>query len=111
MLALGWGHARRDNGVTAQRLSGEYLGLLKETKAYPWRPWNEAIATWVRTVDRWDPGAVNRAVDALLAAEIALKDTRTSSDEHVIATLILAMCVDPDTRATPLSGARAAVAA
>ena len=111
MLALGWGRARRENGVTPQRLGGEYLGLLKETKAYPWRSWNEAIATWVRTVDRWDAVAVDRAVDALLAAEIALKDTRASSEDHVISTLILAMCVDPHTRATPLSGGRTAVAA
>ncbi len=110
MLALGWGRARRENGVSAQRLSGEYLGLLKETKAYPWRPWSEAIATWVRTVDGWDADAVDRAVEALLVAEIALKDTKTSSDEHVISTMILAMCVDPETRATPVS-AREAVAA
>jgi DNA polymerase III subunit delta len=110
-LALGWGRARRDSGVSVQRLNGEYLTLLKETKAYPWRPWSDAIATWVRTVDRWDIQAIDRAVDALLAAELALKDTRTSSDEHIISTLVLAMCVDANTRATPVNGARAVAAA
>ena len=115
MLALGWGRARRDNGVSAQRLHGEYLNLLKETKAYPWRPWNDAIATWVRTVDRWDVRAIDRAMEALLAAELAVKETGVLTgalkDEAIISTLILAMCVDSHTRATPIDGGRGAAAA
>ena len=110
MLALGWGRARRESGVSAHRLEGEYRALLQETKAYPWRPWNDAIATWVRTVDRWDGRAVDRAVDELLIADLALKETRTSSDEHIISTLIMAICVDPDRRATPRDGVRGAAA-
>jgi DNA polymerase III subunit delta len=91
-LAMAWGRARRDEGVPSGRLAGEYFTLLKETGANPMRPWGEAIATWVGAVDRWSASALDRALDALLMADVALKDTRVSTDEQVIASLVLAMC-------------------
>jgi len=47
--------------------------LLKETGAYPMRPWGEAVATWTAAVDRWSPASLDRALDALLATDIALR--------------------------------------
>jgi DNA polymerase III subunit delta len=93
-LALAWGHARRAQGTSANRLPTEFFSLLKETGANPMRPWGEAVATWVRSIDRWTPAALDRALAALGAADAALKETRMTSDEQVIATLILAMCAD-----------------
>lgn len=95
-LAIAWGRARRDEGLPSGRLGGEYFTLLKETGAYPMRPWGEAVATWTAAVDRWSPAALDRALDALLAADIALKDTRVSTDEQLIASLVLSMCVSAE---------------
>ena len=99
-LAIAWGRARRDEGLPSGRLGGEYFTLLKETGAYPMRPWGEAVATWTAAVDRWSPAALDRALDALLATDIALKDTRVSTDEQLIASLVLSMCasVEPGVR-------------
>lgn len=95
-LAIAWGRARRDEGLPPGRLSGEYFTLLKETGAYPMRPWGEAVATWTAAVDRWSPAALDRALDALLATDIALKDTRVSTDEQLIASLVLSMCASAE---------------
>ena len=91
-LAIAWGRARRDEGVAPGRLASEYFTLLKETGAYPMRPWGEAVATWTAAADRWSPVDLDRALDALLATNVALKDTRVSTDEQLIASLVLTMC-------------------
>jgi DNA polymerase-3 subunit delta len=95
-LALAWARARRDQGVSPRILASELESLLKETGAYPMRPWNEAISTWVRTVDRWTPAGLDRALAALIAADGALKETRLATDEQAIAALILTMCADAE---------------
>jgi DNA polymerase-3 subunit delta len=74
------------------RLSNELFALLKETGAFPMRPWGEAVSAWVRGTDRWTAEALDRALETLLAADRALKDTRVSSDEQLVAGVILTMC-------------------
>jgi DNA polymerase III subunit delta len=100
-LAIAWGRARRDEGLAHGRLAGEYFTLLKETGAYPMRPWGEAVATWTAAVERWSPASLDRALDALLATDIALKDTRVSSEEQLIASLVLTMCASAASAAHP----------
>lgn len=96
-LALAWGRARRDDGVAVGRLSKEYFDFLKSVGAtFTGRPWGEAVNAWAGAVDRWTPVTLERALDALLAADVALKETRLSSDEQQLQTTILAMCVDDD---------------
>jgi DNA polymerase III subunit delta len=110
-LALAWGHTRRSPGASGNRLAPEFFSLLKETGANPMRPWGEAVATWARTVDRWTMDALDRALDALAAADAALKETRMTTDEQVVATLVLAMCADVDGHRAAPSGDRQEVAA
>lgn len=92
MLALGWGRARLDDGLPTGRLEGEYFTLLKTTGAFPMRPWGAAARAWARAVPRWSAVACDRAAGALLAADIALKETRVSSEEQILATVLLALC-------------------
>jgi DNA polymerase-3 subunit delta len=93
MLALAWGEALRARGVSSSRLEGEYFGLLKGANgAYTGRPWGEAVRAWSASTDRWDPASLDAALDALLTADIALKETRVSSDAEILETLILALC-------------------
>ncbi len=97
-LALAWGRARREQGISHNRMTSEFFALLKETGASPMRPWGDAVAAWVRAVDHWTPEALDRALDALAMTDAALKETRATSDEQAIAALVLAMCVDIDQR-------------
>ena len=78
-LALAWGagDARRaasPPGVLAARV---LRALLKETGAFPGRPWGEAVTR----VDgghatAGPPPQLDRALDLLLEADVALKETR-----------------------------------
>ena len=101
MLGIGYARALRDRGTTANRLPPELFNLLKETGAYPMRPWGEAVSCWTRAAagDRWPPAEIDRALDVLLAADRGLKETRLSSDAQLLSTVVLTLCGAP-TRTT-----------
>ena len=92
MLAVGWGRARVDDGLPLGRLEGEFFSLLKSTGAFPMRPWGGAAKAWARAVPRWSAAGCRRAIDTLLAADVALKETRVSSEEQILETVVLALC-------------------
>jgi DNA polymerase-3 subunit delta len=97
MLALGYGAAlRAERGTSGRALESEYWSFLKSGgSVMTGRPWGDAVRAWVRDVERWDVRTVDRALALLYDADIALKDTRVSSEDRVIATTILAIC-SPD---------------
>ena len=97
MLALGYGAAlRAERGTSGRALESEYWNFLKSGgSVMTGRPWSEAVKAWMRDVERWDVRAVDRALTLLYEADIALKDTRVSSEDRVLATTILALC-SPD---------------
>lgn len=94
-LALAWARAARDRGFPAVGIERELFNLLKEGNAYPGRPWGEAVSAWSRAVPRWTMAELEVAIDALLAADFALKEARLSSDEQMLASLVLTLCGAP----------------
>ena len=95
MVALAWARAALDDGLARSRLAGELFDLLKQGSSnFTGRPWGEAVNAWSRAVDRWSAPALDRALDLLLQTDIALKESRVSSDEQLLATLVLALCAD-----------------
>ena len=102
MLALGYGAAlRAERGTSGRALESEYWSFLKSGGGgvMTGRPWGEAVKAWTRAAERWDVPSVDRALTLLYDADIALKDTRVSSEDRVIATTILAICSPDGTRA------------
>jgi DNA polymerase-3 subunit delta len=91
-LALAYGVAARDRGTPPRALFNEYMSLLKETGAFPGRPWGEAVNAWTRHTDRWSADELDGALEALLLTDAALKETRLSSPEQLLATLVLRLC-------------------
>jgi DNA polymerase-3 subunit delta len=107
-LAIAWARARRERGIPPARLSSELFGLLKEAgSVYTGRPWGEAVDAWTRAAARSDGDRDGRTLDvaleALLAADFALKESRLSSDEQLLTNLVLTLCgtggsdADPET--------------
>ena len=94
-LAIAWGRRARERGVSAQQMEGKFFDLLKQTGAFPMRPWPEATKSWAKSLGRWTAHDVDRALDALLAADRGAKDSRVSSDEQLIGNLVFALCVSP----------------
>ena len=95
MLALAWARAARDRGFPASGIERELFALLKESSPYTGRPWGEAVSAWSRAVTAWRQSELEAAIDALLAADYALKESRLSSDEQIIASLVLTLCGAP----------------
>ena len=91
-LALAYGVAARDRGTPSRALFNEYMALLKETGAFPGRPWGEAVNAWTKHTDRWSAAELDAALEALLLTDAALKETRLSSPEQLLATLVLRLC-------------------
>ncbi len=96
-IAIAWGKARLREGLSQSRLQGEYFGLLKTSgSVFTGRPWGSAASAWASAADRWSAASVDHALDALLEADKALKETRLSSEEQIMSTLVLSMCVDEE---------------
>jgi DNA polymerase III subunit delta len=92
MLAIGWGVAARARGLPAGRLEGELFALLKEGgSVYTGRSWGEAVKCWARAVPKWTAADIDMALPHLLAADAALKDTKISSAEQMVTSLLLAI--------------------
>ena len=92
-LALGWAQAARDRGTLPAKLSGDLFNLLKESgSVFTGRSWGQFVATCVRASDVWTPRTIDDALEALLSADACLKDTRLSSDEQLLSTLVLSLC-------------------
>lgn len=90
MLALAWGQAR---GLHPARLSKEYFSLLREAGGlYTGRAWGEAVSAWTKSLRRWTERDLDDAIYALARADEALKESRLSTDEQLLSSLILAMC-------------------
>jgi DNA polymerase-3 subunit delta len=96
MLAISWGRSRLDEGLPRARLAQEYFDLLKATGAFTGRPWGSAAAVWARAADRWSRESLDRALDSLLEADVALKESRVSSEEQLLATVVLSLCAADD---------------
>lgn len=100
-LAIAWAQAARERGARGGKLTTDLFALLKESgSVYTGRSWTEFVATAVRESERWSVAAVDDALDALLEADHSLKESRVSSDDQVLATLVLRLCGSrPDRRA------------
>lgn len=92
-LALAYGEAARARGTPARSLYNEYMTLLKETGAFPGRPWGEAVTAWTKYSDRWTAADLDAGLHALLVADEALKETKLSSDEQLLTSLVLSLCL------------------
>jgi DNA polymerase-3 subunit delta len=91
-LALGHGEATLAAGTSQRALFNELMALLKDTSAFPHRPWGEAVNAWTKHAARWTAADIDAALHVLLATDAALKETRLSSPEQLLATLVLALC-------------------
>jgi DNA polymerase III subunit delta len=82
-LALAWAKAKGGRV--------DFFGFLKTGRAFTGRPWGECTATWTRVLPKWSAAELARAIRLLHATDRALKDTRVSSDEALITSLVLSL--------------------
>ena len=91
-FALAYGRSRKDAGVPTGRLPSEFFAYLKEVRGSTGRPWGEAASAWTKEVEGWSARSCERALELLLDADIALKETAISDSEQTLTSLVLALC-------------------
>jgi DNA polymerase-3 subunit delta len=96
MLGIGFCRARRDAGANIAALE---RGVFPHARrhffaAYP-AP-GAAAAAWARASADWSLADVDVALEALFAADAALKESRVASDEQIVSTAVLAACAGAD---------------
>ena len=92
MGAIAWGRAARDRGVPPAGIQAGYWSLLKAGKAYPGRKWGDAVEAWQRATNHWTSAQLDDAMREILAADVAAKESRVSSEEQLITSLVLSLC-------------------
>lgn len=92
-LCVGWAQAARERGMHPAKISSELFNVLKTSgSVFTGRSWGEFVATCARESERWSARAVDEALEALFTADAAIKETRLSTDEQIMANLVLALC-------------------
>jgi DNA polymerase-3 subunit delta len=85
-LALAIGKAR------GLRSFNDYFTLLRSGSSnFTGRAWGEAASQWVKAVDKWSIAELDYTLGVLLLADLALKGSKVSSEEQVLASAILAI--------------------
>jgi DNA polymerase-3 subunit delta len=98
-ICMGWAVSAREKGAGPGKINGELFTILKTSgSVFTGRSWGEFVATCARESERWSSVAIDAALDALLRADVAMKETRLSSDEQLISNLVLSLCGAPSTR-------------
>lgn len=103
-LGIAWARAATTEGMSQGRLSNGLYDLFKAKSVWLGRAWGEAIPTIVRaaTSGRWTDDALDDSIKALLAADVALKQTGVltgaAKEEQILGALILAMCASAPRR-------------
>ncbi|MFN8570451.1 MAG: DNA polymerase III subunit delta [Gemmatimonadaceae bacterium] len=93
-LGIAWGRAKKAHGAPDYVLQREFFTLLKEARAFPGRPWGEAVKVWIQAIPHWREESLQRSLDVLLEADRAAKESRFSSEEQLLRTVVLSMCSD-----------------
>ena len=89
-LALAIGRARN---IPPARQSNEYFQLLRSGSSnFTSRAWGEATSAWSRAHGKWSAEDLDHALAVLLQTDLALKGSKVSSEEQILATAILQMC-------------------
>ena len=92
-LAVAWARALRDRGTPMGQMYNELFNFLKDSRgAYVGRAWGDAVKSWTRGVERWTTPQLDQALALLLVTDAALKESRLSSEEQAMSTLILSLC-------------------
>ena len=92
-LAVAWARALRDRGTPIGQMYNELFNFLKDSRgAYVGRAWGDAVKSWTRGVERWTTPQLDQALALLLVTDAALKESRLSSEEQAMSTLILSLC-------------------
>ncbi len=93
LAGVGVARAAWERKVRGQALARASFDALRAARPWGLAPWGEETANWARWAEHWPAPRIRRALDAALAADIALKSTTLSDERGVLADLIMTLTV------------------
>lgn len=92
-LGIAWCRAMRDAGESSHAVERAVFPMARRVPGFLSHRAAGATATaWSSAAVEWAAADVEAALDALLCADLMLKETRVESDEQVISTAVLTVC-------------------
>jgi hypothetical protein len=91
-LGIGLCRARRDAGANIAALERAAFPHARRNFFAVYPAAGPAATAWARASADWSLEDVAVALEAFLAADAALKETRVASDEQIVSTAVLAAC-------------------
>ena len=85
--------AELDRGTSPGRLASVLLGHLRSARPYGLGSWQQAATSWARWAERWDAGALRRALELARDADQALKSSTLTDEQGVLVQLVLSWAV------------------
>jgi DNA polymerase-3 subunit delta len=92
MLGIGFCRARRDAGANIAALERAVFPHARRHFFAVYPAPGPAATVWARASAGWSLADVDVALQALFAADAALKETRVASDEQIVSTAVLGAC-------------------
>jgi DNA polymerase-3 subunit delta len=92
MLGIGFCRARRDAGANIAALERAVFPHARRHFFAVYPAPGPAATAWARASADWSLADVDVALQALFAADAALKETRVASDEQIVSTAVLGAC-------------------
>jgi DNA polymerase-3 subunit delta len=93
MMAIAYARALLDEGGSAAGLERELFSFLSAGKGATAAPWGESVKVFARAAKKWNAAELDAAMEALLQADMRAKNSRRSSDEELVTSLVLQLCV------------------
>ena len=93
LTAVGVMRAAYDRKVRGQALVKAAWETIKSARPWGLAPWGEETANWARWAEQWPAPRLRRALEAALAADIALKSTNLTDERGVVADLVMTLTV------------------
>ena len=85
--------AELDRGTSPGRLASVLLGHLRSARPYGLGSWQQAATSWARWAERWEAGALRRALELARDADQALKSSTLTDEQGVLVQLVLSWAV------------------
>jgi DNA polymerase-3 subunit delta len=98
-LGIAFARARLARRTPPDRLKQEIVAMIKESGGYPGRSWYDAAGVWTRWAPQWPSDDLQAALATLHAADRALKEASSTTNEGILETAILALCEGRSRRA------------
>jgi DNA polymerase-3 subunit delta len=91
LIGVGLARTHFERGIRERALAQKLMGTLYSVRPFGLGDWRKESDSWAKWAPRWPRPRIRVALNAVLAADGALKNTRVSEDRGVVLDLVFQM--------------------